>query len=199
MKIEIHSGVNLLIESSGSYKTVFFDKPVRTMELTQEEALQIASLLTCGFKSGPTAKEKKLFTKKIITICGSMKFLEEMRTIRQVLEKKGHVVKTPPLIDPSILKENCRDQQDFLHIKSQMMRSHMENIKSSDAVLILNCSKDMAQNYIGVNTLLEIGIAFDNHVPIFLLNEAPKDIEEIWAMNPNVLGGLENLEKSNDI
>lgn len=198
MEIRTSSGICITVDNSGPSKALFFDKSVRTVELTKEESFQVSSLLTASasVKTELNTKAKNLSDCKIITICGSMKFLKEMREIKKVLEKKGHKVKTPTLIAPSVLKQNCEDKEDFLQLKSQMMRSHMENIKSSDAVLILNGSKDMMENYIGVNTLLEIGIAFDNHIPIFFLNEAPKNIDEICAMNPKVVGGLKNLETS---
>lgn len=58
MKIKTQSGVNILVESSGSSRTVFFDKPVRTIELTKDEALQVASLLVDGINTRVGANVK---------------------------------------------------------------------------------------------------------------------------------------------
>jgi hypothetical protein len=58
-------------------------------------------------------------------------------------------------------------------------------------VLILNYSKKEIANYIGANTLIEMGLAFYLHKKIFLLNPIPEISykEEILAMKPIVING----------
>jgi predicted RNA-binding protein with PUA domain len=62
---------------------------------------------------------------------------------------------------------------------------------SSDAILVLNFDKNGVKNYIGGNTLMEIGFAHVHDKKIFLLNPIPdmpyKD--EIEATDPVVLSG----------
>ncbi|MFQ5770208.1 MAG: hypothetical protein ACE5HX_06710, partial [bacterium] len=45
-------------------------------------------------------------------------------------------------------------------LKEWAMREHFEKIKKSDAILVVNPDKDGKKNYIGGNTLLEMGLAF---------------------------------------
>ena len=63
--------------------------------------------------------------------------------------------------------------------------------ENSDAILVLNIDKKGIKNYIGGNTFLEMGKAFDKGIPIFLLNNIPEKImyrEELIAMQPIVVG-----------
>jgi nucleoside 2-deoxyribosyltransferase len=63
-------------------------------------------------------------------------------------------------------------------------------IINSDAVLICNFDKNGVENYIGGNTLMEIGFAYVNDKKIFLLNPIPEEMsytDEIKAMVDNVL------------
>lgn len=70
-------------------------------------------------------------------------------------------------------------------------------IKSGDAILVCNFDKNGIKNYIGGNTLMEIGFAHVNNKKIFLLNSIPdmsyKD--EIEAMEPTVIN--DDLSKIN--
>lgn len=65
-------------------------------------------------------------------------------------------------------------------------------IKNSDAILVLNYDKNGVKNYIGGNTLMEMGFAHVNDKKIFLLNAVPEDVsykDEIRAMTDVVLDG----------
>lgn len=46
MKVKTRSGICVTVGSEGSSKVVFFDKPIRTIELTRDESLQVGALLT---------------------------------------------------------------------------------------------------------------------------------------------------------
>ena len=62
---------------------------------------------------------------------------------------------------------------------------------SSDAILVLNFDKKGIVNYIGGNTLMEIGFAHVNDKKVFLLNEVPEVsyTDEILAMYDVILNG----------
>ncbi|GAI11740.1 unnamed protein product, partial [marine sediment metagenome] len=65
-----------------------------------------------------------------------------------------------------------------------------DSIKNSDGILVLNYDKNGIKNYIGGNTLIEIGFAHVNNKKVFLLNPIPKEapyIDEIKAMVDVVL------------
>jgi hypothetical protein len=191
-KIQTKSGICITVRGFNPSSILFFDKAVRTIELTPEEALQVGSSLIRGVRTDVDPREQRKPT-KTITICGSMKFLQEMREAKEILEKRGYTVRVPPLVDPKILKENSEDDKSFLVTKQEMMRRHIESIKDSDAILVLNHSRGDLVNYIGINTLLEIGAAFENGKAIFLLNEPSGNMEEIWALKPEIVNGFENL------
>ena len=79
------------------------------------------------------------------------------------------------------------------------MRTHFKKVEWSDVVLILNYDKNNIINYIGANTLLEMGLAFHINKPIYLLNPIPEISykEEILGMKPMVLNGdLSTLNKN---
>jgi len=65
-------------------------------------------------------------------------------------------------------------------------------IKNGDAILVCNFDKNGIKNYIGGNTLIEIGFAHVNDKKVFLLNPIPEEapyVDEIKAMTGLVLNG----------
>lgn len=85
---------------------------------------------------------------KIITICGSLKFKDEMMKIALEKELEGNVVLTP--IMP--VKEN---KDDFTEEEFDMLgKMHKEKIRMSDAILVVNVN-----GYIGNATKSEIEFA----------------------------------------
>lgn len=85
---------------------------------------------------------------KVITICGSLKYKEEMLNVAAEMELQGNCVLVP------IFPAN-RGKDDFtkeeLNILGQM---HKEKIKLSDAILVVNVN-----GYIGNSTQSEIEFA----------------------------------------
>jgi hypothetical protein len=68
----------------------------------------------------------------------------------------------------------------------------------SDAILVCNFDKKGIKNYIGGNTLMEIGFAHVNDKKIFLYNPIPEDVpyvDEIKAMIDAVINNDLNLIK----
>ena len=139
-----------------------------------------------------------------ITICGSIAFFDEMLQIKQELEKLGHEVKIPPtkiaddqgkMIPVKQYYEMRKDENDddswIWDEKKKAMHSHFDKVEWSEAILVLNYTKRDIENYIGANTLLEMGLAFHLEKPIYLLNPIP-DIsykEEVLGMFPIVIKG----------
>lgn len=84
---------------------------------------------------------------KIITICGSMKYQKEMMKIAEEYTKKGNCILTP-IYPTKNISEYSKDD-----IKT-MKVMHLERIKLSDAILVLNMD-----GYIGDSTKKEIEFA----------------------------------------
>lgn len=145
-----------------------------------------------------------------ITICGSIAFYAEMLEIKEKLEQLGHQVKLPPfevkdengnLISVKQYyakrKAETDDASWIWDRKEEAMRVHFQKVEWCDAVLILNYDKNKILNYVGANTLMEMGLAFYLNKKLFLLNDIP-DIdckEEILGMKPRVIDS--DLEKIN--
>lgn len=71
-------------------------------------------------------------------------------------------------------------------------RYNFRNIKASDAVLVVNEPKHGQENYIGGNTLMEMGQAYVLDKKIFILHNLPKDapyLDEIKSLEPVCLKG----------
>jgi nucleoside 2-deoxyribosyltransferase len=109
-----------------------------------------------------------------IAICASMVFAEKMLEVKRQLEE---------------LAVHDKNEHDAI-------RKFWEIIKKSDAILVLNYDRKGIRNYIGGNTLMEIGFAHVLNKPIFLMNPIP-DIEyyrsEIEAVSPVILEQNLNL------
>ncbi len=124
----------------------------------------------------------------IITICASYAFLDKIIEIKNILKERGHEVYIPTIEDVDDEFKLKKEKEDF---KGDLMKVHFQKIEMSDAILVLNYDKEEKKNYIGGNTFLEMGKAFDAELPIFIMNPVP-DIhykDEIAAMKPVVLNG----------
>lgn len=123
-----------------------------------------------------------------ITLSGSISFQDKMLKVRAELEKLGHKVESP-----SLAIENKLDTEK----KREHMRTHFSKINWADCILVMNYDKNGIKNYIGINTLMEMAVAFEKNKKIFLYNPIPEISakEEIAAMNPIVIN--ENLSLLN--
>ena len=84
---------------------------------------------------------------KIITICGSLKFKNEMMIVAEKLALQGNCVLTP--VYP--ISEKLEKTPDQLE---KLKQSHFKRIELSDSIYIINKDK-----YIGKSTKLEIEYA----------------------------------------
>jgi predicted RNA-binding protein with PUA domain len=134
-----------------------------------------------------------------IAISGSMVFSEKMLEVKTKLEQLGHAIEISRFAvsyaGQSEDEKERRTVEDKMH--NDAIREFWEKIKTSDALLVLNYDRKGIKNYIGGNTLLEIGFAHVLNKKIFLLNPIP-DIDyyksEIEATRPIILfGDLGNL------
>jgi len=137
-----------------------------------------------------------------VTICGSISFMDEMRYIKkQLLKFDIKEVRLPFAFGKNDreLKAAMTDEEDAERkIKYDLINKYYKKILTSDAVIIANYDKNDIKNYIGGNTLLEMGFAFVNRIPTFLLNPIPRQpyTPEIRAMKPiNLNGRLEKIVK----
>lgn len=137
-----------------------------------------------------------------ITICGSIAFIEDMQALKQRLEAAGHQVQIPPdeVFGPDgqpmpvaayyHARKRAKEEDTWIwERKAQAMRLHFEKIAASDAILVLNPSKNGVEGYVGCNTLIEIGLAFFLRKKIYLLHPpGPQPcLEEILGIQPTLL------------
>lgn len=134
-----------------------------------------------------------------ITICGSVQFGREIVDIYRQLEKLGH----HPVIHEemfAIANGTAKEIIDGINggehheikRKYNFIKTWHGFIVESDAILVCNFDKKGIKNYIGGNTLMEIGFAHVHDKKIFLLNPIPEEVpyvDEIKAMVDVVVYG----------
>lgn len=128
---------------------------------------------------------------KTIALCASMKFSQELLKIKSELRKLGIIAYIPGEFDDrDILEMNSDNLSTEEKIKEKQdndyTRKHFRVIDQSDAILVLNYDKHEISGYIGGNSFLEMGHAFAQNKPIFLLQNIPNMpyTSEIGAMSP---------------
>lgn len=127
-----------------------------------------------------------------ITLCGSIKFFDQMVEIQKKLEQMGHTIFMPIKADGVDYWAKDNISRVEAKKKLELISEHMDKIEKSDAILVVNLTKGDIENYIGANTFLEIGFAHYRDKKIYFLNEIPnqKYIEdEILTVEPIVLKG----------
>jgi hypothetical protein len=114
-----------------------------------------------------------------IVICGSVNFPEKIREIEKQLVEKGHDVVIPHGVEKYDVKnyseaESLKQRDDYVkNVKPELTIKHFNEIKNSDAILVVNVEKKGIPNYIGGATFAEIMFAFYHKKKIFLLNPIP--------------------------
>lgn len=127
-----------------------------------------------------------------ITVCGSIKFFDQMVTIQKELEELGHVVYMP--VKAPGVDYWSEDNTSRVKAKKslELIGEHFKKIEKSDAILVVNTTKGDIVNYIGANTFLEIGYAHYIDKKLYLLNPIPDQpyiLDEIQTVEPIVLNG----------
>ncbi|OGY30763.1 MAG: hypothetical protein A3C02_03160 [Candidatus Andersenbacteria bacterium RIFCSPHIGHO2_02_FULL_45_11] len=133
-----------------------------------------------------------------IGIIGSMQFTEKMLEIREQLTALGHNAFVTDLHEAFIGKTDEEKEVIKIHQKNNMdaIREFWDAMQGADAVLVLNLDKRGIANYIGGNTLMEMGFAHVLYQKIFLYHpipEIPYYKTEIEAMKPVIIS--EDLSK----
>ena len=120
-----------------------------------------------------------------IVICGSSTFREKMLEYRDRLAALGHEPVVHPDYEAIVRGEKpelLRQINGGEHFKAKKEQGYIKwyhnEIAGSDAILVLNFDKKGIKNYIGGNTLMEIGFAHVNDKKIFLLNEIPDGLRQ---------------------
>ena len=86
---------------------------------------------------------------KIITVCGSLRFVNEMMEITEKMELHGNCMLVP------IYNPNKASKDDFTEEEGLILdKMHKERIKLADAILVINVN-----GYIGSSTKSEIEFA----------------------------------------
>ena len=122
-----------------------------------------------------------------VAICGSMAHQEKFGAVARTLEAAGLRVRVPAIeenVDWSSLAEH-----QMLAKKKDYMDRHFATIARSRAVLVCNYEKNNKPGYIGVNTLMEMTVAYISGVPTYLL-EKPGGGVSTGAPEIAALGGI---------
>lgn len=128
-----------------------------------------------------------------------MKFAAQLVDIYRRLEKLGH----QPMMHEQMFGLADGTAAQLADIANGVENSDIKRkynyikfwhglIKSGDAILVCNFDKNGIKDYIGGNTLMEIGFAYVNDKKIFLFNSIPKEVsyaDEIKAMIDVVIDG----------
>jgi len=116
-----------------------------------------------------------------VLICGSMKFFDEMVEVQRQLKYIGINAIVPE--DEISLPEDITSEE-FNDFKRKVSRNYLDKIRrgGTQAILVLNETKNGIENYVGANTLVEIGMAFAWGRKIFIYNDFyPPLIDELSA------------------
>ena len=127
-----------------------------------------------------------------IGIIGSMQYTEKLLEARDELTKLGHEAFVTNLASPFIGKTDEEKEKIKIYQKNNRdaIREFWKLMQGADAVLVMNLDKHEIKNYIGGNTLMEIGFAHILNQKIFLYNpipEIPYYKSEIEAVKPMII------------
>ena len=92
----------------------------------------------------------------VITLCGSMRFREELERLDAELTLAGHVVLAPTALAPS--RELDAEE------RARLGRVHLQKVAMADEVLVVNVG-----GYVGESTRREIEHARSRGVPVSFL------------------------------
>lgn len=129
-----------------------------------------------------------------IGVIGSMQHTEKLVDLRDRLKKMGHQAFVTTLSEPFMGKSDEEKERIKIYQKQHKdaIREFWRMMQGADAVLVANFDKNGVKNYIGGNTLMEIGFAHVLNQKIFLLNQIPNNPlfkTEIEAVKPIIIDG----------
>jgi hypothetical protein len=129
-----------------------------------------------------------------IGIISSMQFTDKMVETRDKLRSLGHDAFITELHKTMVGKTSEEIEKIKIYQKNNQdaIREFWRLMQNADAVLVLNLDKNGIKNYVGGNTLMEIGFAHVLNQKIFLMNpipEMPYCKTEIEAVKPIIING----------
>lgn len=140
-----------------------------------------------------------------ITLSGSMSFVERMLQIKRELDATGAIEAYVPNTSAGAAfkaAEEAGDTQTIIDLHHDTMAEHIERIRSCDAILFVNETKNGKKGYMGTNTLIELGTALALDKKIYFLHEPDRDLpyySEAMAARPTILhGDLDIIKKTLD-
>ncbi len=130
-----------------------------------------------------------------IVIVGSISFIDKMREAAKQLESAGHKVTLPPSATLNQTKDYWQEMkekkpEEFIRVGKDRNKKYFGEIKSADAILVMNLTKKGIGGYIGANTLMELGVAFEHGKKIYLYTAPSNDFfaaEELSYMDVVVI------------
>jgi hypothetical protein len=129
-----------------------------------------------------------------IGVVGSMQLTERMLQLRDELNALGHDAYITSLASPFVGRTDEEKEQIKLHQKKNCdaIREFFRMMEGGDALLVANYKKNNIENYIGQNTMLELGFAHYKYQDIYLVNpmpDMPYIQTELESFNPSVIHG----------
>lgn len=127
-----------------------------------------------------------------------MNFAKKMLEVKQELQRLGHEAGVPCdtqlFADDSQKTTDNHDENFKRCLEQDIIRRCFDEIAQSDAIIVLNYSKNGKKGYLGASVLMEIGLAYYLRKKIFLLFAPPPVQEEKYAhevliMQPVILDG----------
>lgn len=143
---------------------------------------------------------------KKITICSSAYFYKDVIVIKKRLEDRGYKVLVPSTALKMAKSGNFAvaphkrwlKEPKFYQQKRKLIEDHFHKIEQSDAILVVNNTKNGQACYIGGNVLMEMTLAFYLGKQIYILNDLPENApfkEELHALSCKFLHSkLKNLK-----
>ena len=122
-----------------------------------------------------------------IVLCGSMKVKDKIILVDEELKQMGYDTLLPVECMQGLPKK----------IASMAHFTRIED-KDTDAILVVNSSKNDIENYIGPNSFAEIALAFFKNKKIYLYNDIYSPFEDElvgWDVIP-LKGNLNNIDNN---
>ena len=119
-----------------------------------------------------------------------MAFANKMIEVRDELVRLGHDVTIQDDVETHA-SGAIGEEDKWRKMEIDPFKTYYAEINKSDAIIVINITKNSIENYVGGNTLIEMAFAYVLDKKIFLLNPPPKMSysDEIEAMRPKILNG----------
>lgn len=123
-----------------------------------------------------------------VILCGSMRAWEQMRDVKESLQRRGIECLLP---DTDELSE-CSTEAELDDLKRIASLRHFRHIQDArtEAVLVVNVAKDGHRDYIGPNSFAEVAVAVAAGRHVYLLHGTPREYsDELRAWGARALHG----------